>query len=188
MASDLTKFVRLSAIDSLAAYASAAINDVADDVENSIKKVSVDGSTIKFFTDSDADTATAVAACTVNMPSEMVLDQTRTVFIPKFVFNSATYAGASNPNMDGKPVLVLGVKTTDSQGNIVINYSFLNLYDLVDIYGVKSGDSQKLLSLDGKEFIVNISASSGNIIGANNDGFFATTRITGASAGNNCRK
>ena len=91
---------------------------------------------------------------------------------------------ATNPNYDGKSVLVLGVKTTDAQSNTSIVYSFLNLYDLVDIYTIKAGDSSKLLDISGKEIEVKISATAGNIVTANSDGFYATTRVAGASAGN----
>ena len=60
----------------------------------------------------------------------------------------------------------------------------MNLYDLVDIYTIKAGDSAKLLVIDGKEIEVKISATAGNIITANADGFYATTRVAGAVAGN----
>lgn len=183
MSIDMTKLVRLNALDSLASVTSSAINEVKTTVADAIKNVAVNGNTVNFYTESEVDSSTTVAF-TFDFPAEMVIDQAHTTFEPNFAFDSDTYVDATDPNLDGKPVLVLGVKTTDAQNNITIAYSFLNLYNLVDLYSVKSGDSSKLLVINGKEIEVKISATAGNIITANADGFYATTRVAGASAGN----
>ena len=51
----------------------------------------------------------AIDAAIQALPTEMFLNQAKTAFIPSFAFNGNTYADATNPNLDGKPVLVLTV-------------------------------------------------------------------------------
>lgn len=183
MTIDKSKLVKLNALESLASVTSAAINEVKDLADDSIKNVAVTGNTVKFYTDKTPEQG-AAPAYTVDFPSEMVLDQATTTFVDNFTFTTATYVGATNPNLDGKPVLVLGVKTTDAQGTETINYSFLNMYKLVDIYTVKTGDSAKVLAIDGYEVEFKKSATAGNIITIENDGIFATNRVAGATENN----
>ena len=127
---------------------------------------------MKFYTDkTPAQGATPVY--TVDFPAEMVLDQASTTLVDNFVFSTDTYGTATtNPNLDGKPVLVLGVKTTDAQNNVTVNYSFLSMYKLVDTYTVKTGDSSKILVIDGYEIEVKISATAGNALSVENDGLY----------------
>ena len=77
----------------------------------------------------------AIDAAIQALPNEMFLDQANTVFVPSFTFNSTTYAGATDPNLNGKPVLVLAVKGIDHKNNNAetITYSFLDVSTLVDI-------------------------------------------------------
>ena len=180
MAVDMTKLVKLNALDALASVSSAAINEVKALATDAIKSVDVDGNTVKFYTDKTPAQG-ATPAYTVDFPAEMVLDQATTTFVDNFTFTTATYVGATNPNLDGKPVLVLGVKTTDAQGTATINYSFLNMYKLVDTYTVKAGNSSKILSIDGYEIEVKISATAGNIIEVKDDGIYVTNRVAGAT-------
>jgi len=140
MAVDMTKLVKLQALDSLASLASAGIAEAKSTAADGLKKV--------------------------------------------LVFDSETYVGATNPNLDGKPVLVLAVKTTQANGTTSTAYSFLNLYDLVDIYTIKVGDSAKVLTINGKEIEFKISSTAGNIISADANGLYATTRVAGAVQGN----
>ncbi len=171
MSADMTKLVKLSALDNLASLASAAINDVASTAADAIKKVAVSGSTINFYKNKNAVTGTDAADFTVDFPSELVLDAANTTFEPNFAFSTATYgADTSNPNLDGKPVLVLGVKTTAANGTTSTTYSFLNLYDLVDIYTIKAGNSSKVLAISGKEIEFKVSAVANNAITVQDDG------------------
>ena len=181
---DLTKLVQLKHLDNLASVTSAKINDVADVAADAIKKVDVSGNTINFYKNKDAAAGTDAADFTVDFPAELVIDAAGTDFEPDFEFNGETYVGATDPNLDGKPVLVLAVKTTAADGTVTKAYSFLNLYDLVDIYTVKAGDSSKILVIDGKEIEVKISAAAGNVIEVKDDGLYATTRVAGAVQGN----
>ena len=72
-----------------------------------IKSLGVDGNTVNFYTSTDKS---GTAAFSVDFPSELFLDQTKTTFAAKFKFDAATYPGATDPKLDGKPVMVLAVK------------------------------------------------------------------------------
>ena len=118
------------------------------------------------------------------LPTEMFLDQAHTAFVPNFTFAQATYTGATDPNLNGKPVLVLAVKGIENDGTESITYSFLDVSTLVDTYTVKTGDSTKVLNIAGYEVEFKISASAGNIITPNADGLYVTNRVSGAANGN----
>lgn len=64
------------------------------------------------------------------LPKEQFLDLTKTTYVDSFAWSSTTYPNSTNPNLDGKPVLVLALK--DSNGNV--QYGFVSLNDLVDVY------------------------------------------------------
>ena len=63
------------------------------------------------------------------LPSDQFLDQAHTTFVYNFAWSNATYPGSTNPNLEGKSVLVLAVK---GQGDDIA-YSFLDLSLLIDI-------------------------------------------------------
>ena len=63
------------------------------------------------------------------IPADQFLDLNKTVFANPFTWSSVQYPGSVNPNLDGKPVLVLAL--TDGTD---VSYSFLNMEDLIDIY------------------------------------------------------
>ena len=58
------------------------------------------------------------------------LDLTKTEFVENFTWSNTTYPGSTNPNLNGKPVLVLALKDEDEN----VAYSFINLEDLIDVY------------------------------------------------------
>lgn len=97
-----------------------------------LKAVSFVNNTLKFFNTTDTSTT---AAYSFDLPAEQFLDATTTAFVPNFTFNSSTYVGATNPNLDGKPVLTLGVKTkNNNETTTTISYSFLDMSTLADTY------------------------------------------------------
>ena len=65
-----------------------------------------------------------------NIPETWFLDQTQTKYEASFSWSSTKYPGSTNPNLDGKPVLVLALKSEDGD----ISYSFVNLEDLIKTY------------------------------------------------------
>ena len=104
--------------------------------EKAIKSVGVTGNTISFFASTDK---TGTAAFTVDFPTEMFLDQTKTEFVPSFAFSETTYPGATDPKLEGKPVMVLAVKGENPNS---CTYSFLSMAALVDTYKAKATSSE----------------------------------------------
>ena len=153
--------------------------------DKAIKSLSVSGRTISFFT---TENATGTALATVDIPKDLFRVQARTQFVQSFTFNAATYPGAVNPSLDGKPVFVLAVRGSTDPANGTVNdtvsYSFLDVSALVDTYTVKSGDSAKVLTIAGYEVEFKISATAGNILTANSDGLYATNRLGSFTQGN----
>ena len=131
---------------------------------------------INFFATSDT-TKTALAS--VDLPEELFLDQIKTTFVANFAFSAATYSGATNPNLDGKPVLVLAVKG-DKKTNPTLTYSFINLEDLVDTYAPLNAGIQ----ISGYSVGVKLSADTGNILSLANDGLLGEMKVAGATQGN----
>lgn len=64
-----------------------------------------------------------------NLPADQFLDLSKTTVVQSFSWSSTTYPGSTNPNLNGKPVLVLAL--TDGTNT---TYSFVSLNDLVDVY------------------------------------------------------
>lgn len=133
------------------------------------KSGKVDGNTVSFYTSADKS---GTAAFTMDFPAEMFLDQTKTTFVPKFTFSEETYPGATNPNLNNKPVMVLAVK---GEGESV-TYSFLNMAALVDTYTAKveGKDASTTVTVEGYEIEVkvNISAETGNQLQLKADGLY----------------
>ena len=124
------------------------------------------------------------------LPTEMFLDQAKTAFIPNFAFNSTTYAGAANPNLDGKPVLVLAVKCIDHNNNDAetLTYSFLDVSALVDTYKVKDSTTKNALNIAGYEIELKVSAAANQAITVQSDGLHVdisgkADKVSGASNG-----
>lgn len=189
MAYDVSSFTKLADLKLLAQRTAAELQGVSSVAASAIKFVSTSGNTISFFTSADG---TGTAAFTVDFPSELFLDQTRTQFVPKFAFTAAAYPGAVNPSLDGKPVLVFAVKTTTDSTTGTVNdsftYSFLDMTSLVDTYTVKAGDSSKILSIDDYEVEVHISAAANNAIEVKPDGLHVNIsgkadKVANATAG-----
>ena len=63
------------------------------------------------------------------IPADQFLDLNNTTFVNPFTWSSSQYPGSTDPNLDGKPVLVLAL--TDGTN---VAYSFLNMEDLVGGY------------------------------------------------------
>ena len=107
----------------------------------------------------------AIEAAIAALPVEMFLDQAKTRFVQSFAFTQETYPGGTDPNLNGKPVLVLALKARDHNNNNAetVTYSFLNMETLVDTYTAKAGDSAKILNIAGYEIEVKIDPSNDKI-------------------------
>ena len=159
----------------------SAAQNIKTRLDTTIKFVSVSGNTISFFKTADGS---GTAAYTVDFPTEFLLDQTKTLFVSSFAFSSTTYPGATNPNLDGKPVLVLAVKGTDGS----IAYSFLNMASLIDTYTIASGNSAKILTISGRTITFKISAVANNALTVQSDGLHVNIsgkadRVSSATSG-----
>ncbi len=109
---------------------STRLSTVETAASAAFKSLKVEGNTVSFYTSTDKSGA---AAATLDFPTEMFLDQSKTQFVDNFVWAEAAYPGSVNPNMDGKPVFVLAVK-----GDTETSYSFVNMATLVDTYKAKA--------------------------------------------------
>ena len=165
MAFDVTKLAKLSHVQDLANRVKSKIDALETLAGDSIKKVEVSGNTLNFYTDKTPAQG-ATPAYSIDFPAEMVLDQAQTTFVDSFVFSTATYGTATtNPNLDGKPVLVLAVKTTDAQNNVSLNYSFLNVEKLVDVYEVASDTtSSRVLDITDNKITFKLSTDADNAL------------------------
>ena len=153
--------------------------------DKALKSLSVTGRTINFYT---SDDASGTAAATIDLPKDLFLDQLHTTFVQKFTFNAATYEGATNPNLDGKPVFVLAVKGSKDPANgaadDTISYSFIDVSSLVDTYTTAAGVSSQVLTISGYTVSFNISSTAGNILRADENGLYATNRLSSFTPGN----
>ena len=116
---------------------------------------------ISFFTNPNG---TGEAAATLDLPGEMFLDQAKTRFVDSFAFDTTTYEGATNPNLEGKPVFVLAVKGDGA----TVNYSFVDMSALVDTYSAADNS----VTVNGFKIGVNISATAGNALTLTPNGLF----------------
>ena len=189
MSYDNSSFVKLGELKTLVQRTHSEIQAVASTAADAIKYVSVSGNTVSFWKDAAHSGA---ADFTVDFPSELFLDQTRTTFVQNFAFNATTYPGATNPSLDGKPVMVLAVKgTTDvanGTANDTVSYSFLDVSALVDVYTIASGDSSKVLSIANNAITVHISSAANNAITVQSDGLHVNIsgkadKVANATAG-----
>lgn len=148
---------------------------------------------MNFYTSTDK---TGSAAFSVDFPSELFLDQTKTTFVAKFKFDAETYPGATDPKLEGKPVMVLAVKGENPNS---CTYSFLSMAALVDTYKAKATgkDASTTVTIAGYEVDVkvNVSAAAGNALVLKDDGLYVPTpeevdisgkadKVTGATTGN----
>lgn len=74
------------------------------------------------------------------IPADQFLDLAKTTFVNPFTWSNVLYPGSINPNLDGKPVLVLAL--TDGTNT---TYSFLNMEDLVHIKNIVDGNAASSL-------------------------------------------
>ena len=178
------QFGRLKEFGQKVASEISAVKTVA---ASAIKSADIVDSKLKFWTNT---TKTGEAVISLDLPSELYLDQIKTTFIPSFTFNAETYSGATNPSLDGKPVLVMAVKDTNAAGTGTTTYSFLNMETLVDVYTI-APDSANILAIDSgtNQISIKISEAAGNHLTANSDGLMVDVsdkidKVANATAGN----
>lgn len=143
----------LGQLKKLAARAQAEIAKAATDATNALKSATYANNTLSLFRTADHS---GTAAFTFSLPEEMFLDQTKTAFVAPFTWSAETYPGSTNPNLDGKPVMVLAVKGDGTS----VTYSFLDMQALVDTYS--ANDASVVVS--GYKINVQIDDTAGNAL------------------------
>ena len=161
------------------------IDKVAEVAGAGFKSVSVSNGKVNFYNvpSSEVNSGTTVAG-SFNLPEEIFLDQVKTQFVDNFTFSAVTYPGATDPDLDGKPVFVLAIRG-DKETNPTLNYSFLNMSALVDTYTA----SDTSITVSGYQLKVNIDPSSDTLLtltanGLLVDGSGKANKVSGATAGN----
>ena len=149
---------------------------VKGELDTTVKYVSVNGSTVSFFKTADGS---GTAAFTVDFPEEIFLDQAGTTLVSNFSWSSLAYPNSTNPNLDGKTVLVLAVRG-DNATAPTVKYSFVDVSKLIDTYTPANAG----ISIAGYSIGAQVSTTATNILSIVNDGLLAELKLGGASAGN----
>lgn len=136
-------------------------NHVKTELDLTIRYMSVDNGTVSFFTTKDGS---GTAAFSFNFPTEYFLQQVGTGLVPNFAWSALTYPDSTNPNLDGKTVLVLAVKGDDDPATV--KYTFADVSSLIDVYA----PADPSISIAGNSIAVNISDKDDNILSVINDG------------------
>ena len=116
-----------------------------------------------------------------NLPEEIFLRTIGTTFAPNFTWSALAYPNSTNPNLNGKPVLVLHIKG-DSLNSPYEDWGFVNLEDLIDLY-VPADAS---IAIANNSISAAISSDANNLLSLKSNGLFAgdatTADITGFQA------
>ena len=182
MAYDANAAAKLGHLASLASKVKTELTALDTKFTGSFRSLSVSGNTVSFFTTSDAS-GTAVA--TFDFPEELFLSQTGTEIVTNFAWSIATYPGSTNPNLDGKTVLVLAIRG-DKATNPSVKYSFVDMAQVMTT--LSAGDNS--INISGTTINVKRSATAGNLITLNADGLYVGSddtkvdKVTNAVSGN----
>lgn len=137
--------------------------DIKD--ESAIKSAAYADNKISLYTTADKSGTPAVE---IDLPEEMFLDQAKTTFVGEFAWSEATYPNSADPNLEGKPVLVLAVK-----GDKNVTYSFISIESVIKTYVGESSETANVTVADGKiKTDVKISAVEGNTLTVKSDGLY----------------
>lgn len=113
-----------------------------------------------------------------NLPEEIFLRTIGTTFVPSFTWSALAYPNSTNPNLNGKPVLVLHIKG-DSLSSPYEDWGFVNLEKLIVLY--LPADTS--IAIANNSIRAAISADTNNLLSLKADGLFAgddtTADITG---------
>ena len=132
----------------------------------SFKSAAIVGNKLNFYT---SDDKTGNPADSIDIPEELFLDQTGTTLVENFSWSALSYPNSTNPNLNGKTVLVLAVKGDATTPTV--KYSFVDLSKLIDTYTAADNS----INISGHSIAVNISATNGNALSLSNDGLLVDT-------------
>lgn len=148
------------------------------ELDLTIRYMSVENGTVSFFTTKDGS---GNPAFSFDFPTEYFLNQVGTGLVSNFTWSAASYPNSTNPNLEGKTVLVLAVKGDDDPATSY--YSFADVSDLIDTYT----PADNSIGISGYSIGVNISGASSNILSLANDGLYVpelAAKVDGAVQGN----
>lgn len=182
MAYDANAVAKLGHLASFASKVKSELTALDEKYAGSFRSLSVSGNTVSFFTTTDAS-GTAVAS--FDFPEELYLQQTGTEIVADFAWSAATYPGSTNPNLDGKTVLILAVKGNKST-NATVKYSFVDMANVIK--AISAGDAS--ITINGYAVSVRLSEVTGNLLELKSDGLFVGSddtkvdKVTNATSGN----
>ena len=104
-----------------------AVRLAALETPKAIRSARIEDNKIKFYEGTDT---TVTPLTSVDLPEELYLQSTQTEIVENFAFSASTYPGATDPNLDGKTVLVLAVKGDGTPPTA--KYSFVNMANIID--------------------------------------------------------
>lgn len=145
---------------------------------------------LKFYSSTTVSAETLI--CAIDFPEELYLKQTGTEIVENFAFSAATYPGATDPNLDGKTVLVLAIKG-DDETNPTTKYSFVNMTSILEdvipkVANATAGNVPTLASdgtltnstVVGADIVTKVAgATEGNVVTFSSDGKIANSTIAG---------
>lgn len=114
--------------------------------------------------------------------ADFSLDQAGTTIVENFKFSALEYPNATNPNLDGKTVLVMSVKDANATTSLV-KYVFVDLAKLVGS-STNLKPSDNAIGISGASIGLNLSASAGNILSVADDGLYADLSVADGVSGN----
>ena len=159
-----------------------ALTRVNSELGATFRSASVSGNTVSLFNTKDG---TGDAAFTFDFPEEIYLSQTGTQIIENFSWSATAYPGTTNPNLNGKTVLVLAVKGNKAS-NAFASFSFVDLAKVIET--ITAGDNS--ITVNGYAVSVKVSAATGNLLEVKADGVYVGSdtlkadKVTGATNGN----
>lgn len=159
-----------------------AMTRVNSELGLTVRSHVVSGNTVNFYGSKDG---TGTPLFSFDFPEELYLQQTGTEIVSNFAWSNATYPDSTNPNLDGKTVLVLAVKG-DKQTGATVKYSFVDMANVIK--AISEGDSS--IRVNGYAINVRISAETGNLLKLKSDGLYVGSddtkadKVANATAGN----
>lgn len=103
------------------------------------------------------------------LPKEQFLDTVKSTFVQNFTFSAQTYPGATDPSLNGKPVLVLALTAIDHTNNNAetTKYLFVDLGFLADTGKadkVGSATAGNIASLDANGNLVDGGKAAADVL------------------------
>lgn len=130
-----------------------------------IKSAEFVDSIVKLYTSEDKSGEPVVELV---LPEEMFLDGSKTEFVDNFVWSAEKYPKSINPDLDGKPVLVLAVKSVRT-----IRYSFISLESVVvELTGGDTDSTSVTVEEDTISLDVKVSEEPDNRVIVKDDGLY----------------